>query len=193
MNAFQKKIISPWGMTLVEIAAVMAISSIAFTGVLIAYTEGIRFWNDTSEELTRHNEGTAAMALMGRFIRQASFIKIKSYSGVASAKLELGYPQDDTWSAAFYFVREDGSLRWNDQTEGRNRFNQMLLPAMRYRQDRGEDSYLTVKSARFTPLDDIGSQSPTLVGYSLVRIELVLEDAQEDTLYLSSVVCKRNM
>jgi len=179
-------------MTLVEVATVIAISAIVFTGVLIAYTDGIGYWQDTSEEFALYNEGTMALSLMGRFIRNANFIRIRSYSGLPFARLELGYPQEDTWSAAFYFVREDGSLRWNDQTQGRNKFNLKLLPAVEYRQDRDEDPYLTVISARFTPLDDIGSQSPTLIGYSLVRIELILEDSREDTLYLSSVVSKRN-
>jgi type II secretory pathway pseudopilin PulG len=191
MRVFQKIQISKTGITLVEVVAVMAISAIVFTGVLIAYTEGVGQWLDTSEEFTLHNEGTAALSLMGRFIRQASFISIRGYSGVASARLDLDYP-GDIGSATFYFMREDGSIRWNDQTEGRNRFNMRLLPAVRFRQGRNETLYLTVKDARFTPLDDIGFQSPTLIGYSLVRIELILEDSRGDTLYLSSVVSKRN-
>ena len=191
MRIFQKIQISKTGITLVEVVTVMTISAIVFTGVLIAYTEGIGYWQDTSEEFTLHNEGTAALSLMRRFIRMASFISIRSSSGVASARLELDYP-GELGSATFYFMREDGSIRWNDQTEGRNRFNMRLLPAVRYRQGRNETPYLTVKDARFTPLDDIGFQSPTLIGYSLVRIELILEDSQGDTLYLSSVACRRN-
>lgn len=169
----------------------MAISAIVFTGVLIAYSEGVGQWLDTSEEFTLYNEGTAALSLMGRFIRQASFISIRGYSGVASARLDLNYPED-IGSATFYFVRQDGSLRWNDQTEGRNSFNMRLLPAVVFRQGRNETPYLTVVDATFTPLDDIGFQSPTLIGYSLVRIELILADSRGDTLYLSSVVSKRN-
>ncbi len=105
--------------------------------------------------------------------------------------MDLDYP-DENWSAAFYFVRGDGSLRWNDHTEGRIRFNQKLLPAVRYRRGRNETPYLAVIDATFTPLDDIGFQSPTLLGYSLVRIELILEDSRGDTLHLSSVISKRN-
>ncbi len=191
MRVFQKLQVSNTGVTLVEMAAVMAISAIVFTGVLVAYSDGVRQWLDTSEEFTLYNEGTAALSLMGRFIRQASFISIRGYSGVASARLGLDYPED-IGSATFYFVREDGSIRWNDQTEGRNRFNMRLLPAVVFRQGRNEMPYLTVIDATFTPLDDIGFQSPTLIGYSLVRIELILEDSRGDTLYLSSVVSKRN-
>lgn len=179
------------GMTLVEVATVIAISALLFTGVLFAFSEGVGHWGDTSEEFTHYNEGTAALALMGRFIRNASFISIKSYSGVAFAKLELDYPED-IGSATFYFVKESGSLKWNDQTEGRNKFNLKLLPAVKYRQERGEKPYLKVKRARFTSLDDLGFGSPTLIGYSLIKIELVLEDPDNDTLYLSSVVSKRN-
>lgn len=191
MRVFQKIQISKAGVTLVEVAAVIAISAIVFTGVLIAYSEGVGYWYDTSEEFALYNEGTAALTLMGRFIRQASFIRIRSYSGVASSRLDLDYPED-IGSATFYFVREDGSIRWNDQTEGRNRFNMRLLPAVTYRQGRDEKPYLNVIDATFTPLDDIGFGSPTLLGYSLVRIDLILEDSREDTLYLSSVVSKRN-
>lgn len=191
MRIFQRVLMSRSGVTLVEISTVIAISAIVFTGVLIAYTDGIRRWQDTSEEFDLYNEGTLALKVMGRFIRQANFIKIKSSSGLPFSRLELDYPEN-IGSAVFYFQARDGSLRWNDQTEGRNKFNLRLLPAMKYRQNRGETPYLTVKSARFTPLDDIGYQSPTLTGYSLIKIELILADPQEDTLYLSSVVSKRN-
>jgi type II secretory pathway component PulJ len=191
MRVIQKMQISKAGITLVEVAAVIAISAIVFTGVIIAYSEGVGHWQDTSEEFTLYNEGTAALSLMGRFIRQASFVRIRSYSGVADSRLELDYPED-IGSATFYFVKEDGSIRWNDQTEGRNRFNLRLLPAVNYRQGRDDMPYLNVIDATFTPLDDIGIGSPTLLGYSLVRIDITLESSREDTLQLSSVVSKRN-
>ena len=179
------------GMTIAEVATVIAISAIVFTGVLVAYTGGIEHWRDTTEEMVLYNEGTMALSLIGRFIRNANFISISSYSGLPEARMDLDYP-DESWSAAFYFVRGDGSLRWNDQTERRNRFNLTLLPAVEYRRNPNEIPYLTVNRARFIPLDDIGIPNPTLTGYSLIRIELSLENSRGDTLHLSSVVSKRN-
>ncbi len=191
MKVFQRVIISRSGMTLVEIVTAMAIASIVFTGVLIAYSSGIGHWQDTSEEMVLYNEGEMAFTLMGRFIRNANFIRIRSYSGLPQAMLELGYP-DESWSAAFYFARGDGSLRWNDQVLGHNRFNLTLLPAVEYRQQRNETPYLTVNRVRFIPLDDLGVQGPMLTGFSLIRIELTLEDSRGNTVQLSSVVSKRN-
>lgn len=181
------------GMTIVEISVVMAIAAIVMTGVLIAYADGVREWKYTSERKLLHDEGRMALALMGRFIRNANFIKIKSYSGLPNASLESSYPDEiGGGGARFYFLHGSKSIRWNDQSEGRNKFNMMLIPATNFRGEAGDEPYLRVKRARFVPLDDIGSPSPTLEGYSFIRIELVLEDSQEDTLYLSSVVSKRN-
>ncbi len=191
MKVFQRVIISRSGMTLVEIVTVMAISSIVFTGVIVAYSSGIGHWQDTSEEMVLYNEGTMALSLMGRFIRNANFIRIRPFSGLPEARMDLDYPED-IGSAAFYFVRGDGSFRWNNQVQGNNKFNLTLLPAVEYRQQRNETPYLTVNRVRFIPLDDLGVQSPTLTGYSLIRIELTLEDSRGNTVQLSSVVSKRN-
>jgi hypothetical protein len=177
---------------MVEMGVVLTISAIVLTGMLVAYTDGIRYWRSTSDKMTLYNEGTMALALMSKWIRNSNFVKIKSFSGLPNAKIELKYPHP-SWSAEFYFVDQAGELKWNDQTQDRNKFNMKLLPAVSYRGTRpGDDPYLSVKDARFTSLDDIGWGSPQLVGYSLIKIELVLESAEGDTLYLSSVVSKRN-
>ena len=181
-----------FGMTLVELAIVMVISSIFFTGMLVTYVNGIGYWRSTSDMLVLYNEGTIALDKMSKWIRNANFIRIKSISGSPNAKLELKYPPPSR-SAEFYFIRSTGEVRWNDQTENRNQFNKTLLPAVRFRgRPRGEDPYLTVKKLEFTALDDIGTPSPQLKGYSLIKIELVLENQDGDTLYLSSVASKRN-
>lgn len=177
---------------MVEMGVVLTISAIVLTGMLVAYTDGIRYWRSTSDEMVLYNEGTMALALMSKWIRNSNFVKIQSFSGLRNSKIELKYP-NPSWSAEFYFVDQSGELKWNDQTEDRNKFNMRLLPAVHYRYlGRNEEPYLTVKDAKFTSLDDIGRGSPQLLGYSLIKLELVLESADGDTLYLSSVVSKRN-
>lgn len=180
------------GLTVAELAVVMTISAIVLTGMLVAYTDGISFWKASSDKMLLYNEGSTALAKMSKWIRNSSFVKIKSFSGIPNSKLELKY-HDTSWGAEFYFIEQNNSVIWNDKTEGRNKFNMRLLPAVRYRgTGPNEEPYLKVKSLKFTPLDDIGQGSPQLIGYSLVKIELVLESPEGDTLYLSSVASKRN-
>ena len=180
------------GLTLVEMAVVLIISSIVIVGMLTAYTDGIRHWKLSTEKMMLYNEGNIALNKMGRWIRNSNFIRIRAFSGLPDAKLDLRY-NNPAWAAQFFFVRGANELRWNDQTEGRNIFNRRLLPIVNYRETGPNDEpYLSVKNLRFIPLDDIGTPSPTLRGYSLIRIELVLENPDGDTLYLSSVVSKRN-
>lgn len=180
------------GFTLVEIAIVLIISSIMIVGMLTAYTDGIRYWKSSTDKIVLYNEGSLVLAKMAIWIRNANFIRIMSFSGLPDAKLDLRY-NNPAWGAEFFFVEGAGELRWNDQTEGRNIFNKRLLPIVRFRGNGpNEEPYLTVASARFTALDDIGTPSPTLLGYSLIKIELVLVSQDYDTLNLSSVVSKRN-
>ncbi len=180
------------GMTLVEMGVVLLLAGIVFTGMLVTYVNGIGYWKSTSDMLLLYNEGTIALEKMSKWIRNASYIQVRPMAGEPNAKLELRY-NNSAWSAAFYFIRSTGELRWNDQTENRNQFNMRLLPAVSYRgRPRGEDPYLSVKRLEFIPLDDIGHGSPTLLGYSLIRVEMVLENQDGDTLFLSSVTSKRN-
>ena len=192
MIVIRKKAFGEAGLTLVEMAVVMIIAAIVMTGMLVAYTDGISYWRSTSDRMVLYNEGSTALALMSKWIRISNFIKIKSMSGFPDSKLELGY-NNTSWGAEFYFMEANNEVRWNDQTEGRNKFNMTLLPEVKFRGSRpNEEPYLRVKNLKFTPLDDIGQGSPQLVGYSLVKIELVLQDPDGDTLYLSSVASKRN-
>ncbi len=180
-------------MTLVEMGVVMIISSIVVVGMLTAYTDGIRYWRASADKMVLYDEGSIALALMSKWVRNSNFIRIRSFSGLPTAKLDLKY-NNPSWAAQFYFVESAGEIRWNDQTEGRNIFNRRLLPMVKYR-DRGPnyEPYLYVTDARFTPLDDIGTPSPTLLGWSLIRIDLVLENqGGDEELRLSSVVAKRN-
>lgn len=183
---------SSLGMTIVEMAVVMALSAIVLIGMLVAYTDGITYWRATSGRMLLYNEGTTALSRMTRWMRNSNYIRIRPVHGRKNAKVILGYI-DDSWGAEFYYVPSEKSIRWSDQTEGRNLFNMRLLPSIRYRGTRpNEKPYLYVDSLTFTPLDDIGFGSPELVGYSLVRIDLLMESQDEDTLRLSAVVSKRN-
>ncbi|UCE66975.1 MAG: prepilin-type N-terminal cleavage/methylation domain-containing protein [Candidatus Zixiibacteriota bacterium] len=181
------------GLTLVEIVVAMAISAIVFIGMLATYAEGVRYTRQNSSMMTLYNEGKAALEIMGGWIRQAARIRISSYGGVSNARLELNY--NDPWGggdAEFYFSEASNILKWNDRTKRSRRLNMTLLPMLDVDTGPYKEPYLKVKDCRFTPLDHLGIPSPYLEGYSLIKIELVLEDSRGDTLYLYSVHSKRN-
>ena len=180
-------------MTLVETVVVMAISAVVFTGMLVTYLEGVRYTRQNSSMMTLYTEGKAALEMMGGWIRQAARIRIGSQGGVSNARLELDY--NDPWGggdAEFYFSRSGKVLKWSDRTKGNRKLHMTLLPMLDMDTGPYEEPYLKVKDCRFTPLDYIGPPSPYLRGYSLIRIDLVLEDDRGDTLYLYSVHSKRN-
>ena len=92
----------------------------------------------------------------------------------------------------FYFSRMDKSLKWDDRRGTHNKLNLTFLPMLDYESTQDDEPYLKVKDMKFTPLDHYGAPSPTLKGYSMIRIDMVLEDDQGDTLYLYTISSKRN-
>ena len=181
------------GLTLAEIVVVMAISSIVFTGMLVTYVEGVRYMRRNSSMMTLYNEGSAVLEKMQQMIREAGRIRISSYGGTSNAQLELDY--NDIWGggeAEFYFSRVNQVLRWNDRRRDTRKLHMILLRMLDFETGPYDEPYLKVKDLRFYPLDHIGIPSPYLRGYSLIKIEMVLEDDRGDTLYLSAVSSKRN-
>ena len=181
------------GMTLAEVVVVMAISAIVFTGMMVTYLEGVRYTRQNSSMMMLHNEGKTALEMMGGLIRQAARVRIASQGGVSNSRLELDY--NDPWGggdAEFYFSKAGKVLRWSDRTRDNRKLHMTLLPMLDIDTGPYEEPYLKVKDCRFTSLDHLGIPSPYLKGYSLIKVELVLEDDQGDTLYLYSVHSKRN-
>jgi type II secretory pathway pseudopilin PulG len=192
MRYFRNRTKKAAGLSLVEILIAILISSIAMTGLLVAYTDGVRYVRDSSDMMVMRNEGAIALETISRYIRVCNRAFIKSYGGNRRAKLELRYPPEVTGRAEFFFVDSVHELRWNDSTEDRNKFNMVLLPMMDYRRRPGEDAYIKVRHVEFSALDFIGPINPTTEGYGLIKVELVLENPRGDTLYLSTVTAKRN-
>jgi prepilin-type N-terminal cleavage/methylation domain-containing protein len=193
IEKFRGKMLGEKGLTLVEIVVVMAISAIIFTGMMLTYSEVARYTRENSSLMTLYNEGSAAMILIRKAIREAGRARIRPSGGVSNARLELDY--NDIWGggeAEFWFSKTDKKLKWSDRRRGTNRLHMTLLPMLNLNIGPQEEPYLKVKDLRFTPLDHIGTPSPYLEGYSLIKIEMVLEDDWGDTLYLSSVSSKRN-
>lgn len=181
------------GLTLVEIVVAMVVSAIVFTGMLVAYTEGVSFTRENSSIMTLYNEGSAAMRMMRKMIREAARVRIYPNGGVSNARITLDY--NDVWGggeAEFYFSKYNNNLKWSDLRRGTRRLHMNLLPVLNIHTAPQQEAYLKVKDLRFTPLDHIGAPAPYLEGYSLIKIEMVLEDDRGDTLYLSSVSSRRN-
>ncbi len=181
------------GLTIVEVVSAMAIAAIAFTGMLYTYTEGVRYTRQNSSKMVLYNEGSAALSKMSKAIRLCGRARIKPFGGVSNAKLDMAYAADWGGGAAdFYFNELGENIKWNDRRRGTNKLNMTLLPMLDFNTGHGEEPYLKVKDLTFTDLDHIGTPSPYIRGFSLIRIELVLEDDRGDTLYLSTVSSKRN-
>jgi len=192
LEFFIKRFSNNKGLSLIEIVTALLISSIAFTGLLVAYTDGVRYVRDYSERSVMYSEGTAALETISRFIRVSSRALIKSYGGNRRTKLELRFPSEIGGRTEFYYVDAVHELRWNDSSENRNKFNMVLIPLMDYRRAPGEDAYIKVKHCEFTPMDFMGVTNPLTQGYGLIKTELVLENVYGDTLYMSNVTAKRN-
>jgi prepilin-type N-terminal cleavage/methylation domain-containing protein len=182
------------GFTLAEVLVAMAISAIVFTGMLVAYTEGIGYTREDSSLMNLYAEGSAAMSKMGRYIREAGRIRVSPYGGASNARIRLEYPREGFRGGDIEFIYSQSThkIRWNYSRGGANQLNMILLPMLNTHTGPNEVPYLRVRDCRFTPLDHIGTPSPYLEGYFMIKIEMVLEDARGDTLYLSSVHTKRN-
>jgi len=181
------------GTSLVEVLVVMLMSGILATGMLLAYTQSIKFWKAATEKNVMYNEGSLVLSKMSSYIRNADYIMVRSVSGHPEARMDIRYPDKIGGSASFYFEPQHRRLKWNDQTMGNNRFNMTLLPYWHFRTSGYDDEpYLYVDDIRFVPLDDIGQRSPQLYGYSLIKIDLYLSDNRDNELHLTSVYAKRN-
>jgi len=189
----KRRIFGDKGLTMVEIVVVMAISAIVFTGMMVTYSEGVRYTRKNSSLMTLYEEGSAAMNMMRKMIREAGRARIFPNGGVSNARLELDY--NDIWGggeAEFYFSKLNGTLKWSDRRRGTRKLHMTLLPMLDLQIGPQDEPYLKVKDLRFNPIDHIGAPSPYLEGYSLIKIEMVLEDDRGDTLYLSSISSRRN-
>jgi len=182
------------GMTLAEVVIAMAISAIVFTGMLVAYTDGISYTREHSSMMTMHNEGKAALAKMGKYIRRAGRVRIRPYGGVSNAQIELDFTDVhyDGGDVEFIFSKSNKNIKWNNRMGDEARLNMTLLPMLDTHTGPQQEPYLKVKDCRFTPLDHIGPPSPYLQGWGLIKVEMVLEDDRGDTLYMSSVFAKGN-
>ncbi len=185
------------GVTLVELLATMLIGGIAISGLAVAYGDGLKAWRRASEKMVLYSEGSAALSLMERFVKRASYITTYTNTGVPSRKMDLTLPVKVSnvifyRAAQFYYFSFDNSLRWNNLTGEFNAFNQKLLPMSNFRYRSGETPYLNIREASFTPVDTLARNSPTSEGCTSVRIILKLTDARGDSLTLSSVVSRRN-
>jgi hypothetical protein len=185
------------GVSLVELMVTMLIGGIAISGMVVAYCDGLQLWGRSSEKMVLYSEGTSVLSLIERFVRQSSYINTYTPNHQPSPRMDLrvlvfdGNVIDEK-IAQFYYSSSDNTLRWNNITGENGVFGDRLLPQFIFRLAAGEDPYLQIQKATFTPVDSIPSISPSLDGYASIRVDLVLKDARGDTLALTSLVSRRN-
>jgi hypothetical protein len=185
------------GTNLVELMATVLIASIAVSGMVIAYADGVKQWNKTSDKMVLYNEGTSSLALMERFIRRAEVVTTNGQYMQPANYLTVQVPifngvEMTPREADFYYMINDKTLRWNDLTGNAGIFNQKLVPISSFNYRQGEKPYMEVQSATFTPIDVDMPNDASTGGYNMIKIELVMNDSRGDTLTLSSIVTKRN-
>ncbi len=185
------------GVTLIEVVVAIFIAGIALSGMVMAYTDGLRTWRRASDKMAVYTEGAAVLSLITRFAQRSGSINTYTGVGVPSPRMALSIPVRAGRSvfyrgAEFYYYSFDRSLRWNNMTGSFNAFNQKLLPMMNIGNNPGETPYLEIQEATFTPYVPPGVYDLSSANCSAVKIKLVLSDASGDTITLSSIASKRN-
>jgi len=190
------------GWTFVEVILAIFISSIVMGGIVLAFTDAMREWSRASQRLVMFEEGTQTMDLIQRHIRSA--IKIeepRSYGGNSYAFLRLQFVNRDDIDgrykiSEFFYSGTDNSVRYNGNSlkdEGGGWIsNKRLLPSIYPPTEPGEDQYIAVKRLKFTVPEEYRPTNPINPQIGIVRVEMTLESPKGDTLYLSSLMAKRN-
>jgi prepilin-type N-terminal cleavage/methylation domain-containing protein len=185
------------GVTLIELLLTMFISAIAITGLVSAYVDGLSQWRRAAERMLLYSEGNRALHIIEQRIFYATELQPRTQGGYANSRLDVkslvnyeGHvvPRE----SQFYYNPGDNSLRWNDLTGNQGYFNKRLLPMYNFSRRRNDPPYISVESATFRPIDPIPPMNPFLEGYSVIKVELALRTPRGDSVYLSSVMSKRN-
>jgi prepilin-type N-terminal cleavage/methylation domain-containing protein len=198
MDSLRRKIMGPFGFTLVELMAAILIAGIATSGLVAAYINGINYWRSTSEMATLRNEGGIILSFIEGKVRAATFMQIRSYAGSISSMLDIDYLRRNgdnpifPASIQFYYVSGDHSLRMNDLSGTHGIYNLQILPMEDIHYDVGEAPFLSVAHCVFIADDPLPPADPENVGYKLITVNLSLADSRGDTLTLSKTVCSSN-
>jgi Tfp pilus assembly protein PilW len=185
------------GVNLVELMVAVLIGGMASITLAVAYTDGIDYWKTASEKALLYSEGTQALNLLETGVRKASRIRTRSYGGEPNGWMDLDEVvlrngMVETGYTSFYFYSPDASLKWNNMLGDAGYFGLKLIPSVARQTRPGEDPYVSVIKATFTPVDPIPPRNPTTEGYCAVKIELTLVGDRADTMTFTSVVSKRN-
>jgi len=182
------------GLSLVELLVTMLISSIAMTGMVVAYIDALNYWQRASAKMVLFTEGTAAMKIIEDKIRGANKFSFLNSWNVPSNQVDATVTTngENSKHVKFYWKTDDNTLRWNNLIGDIGQFNIRLLPMYNYIYRPGEKRYLNIESVSFTPVDPERPDHPSTLGYGVVKIELALSDAFEDTVFLKSVVFANN-
>jgi hypothetical protein len=194
LSRIRKHIGSTAGLSLVELLITMLISSIAMTGMVVAYIDALNYWQKASAKMVLFTEGTAAMKVMEDKLCRAGQFNFPTGWNDAATNVEAIVTTDGSNSKIikFFYQTNDNTLRWNNLVGDIGEFNIRLLPMYNYQYRPGEKHYLNIESVAFTPIDPKRPEHPSTLGYGVVKIELALSDAFEDTVFLKSVVFANN-
>jgi Tfp pilus assembly protein PilV len=182
------------GISLVELLITMLIASIAMTGMVVAYIDALNYWQKASAKMVLFSEGAAAMKIMEDKLCRAGQFNFPTGWNNPTTEVEAVVTTDGSNSklVKFFYKSDDNTVRWNNLVGDIGQFNIRLLPMYKYIYRPGEKHYLNIESITFTPIDPKRPEHPTTLGYGVVKIELALSDAFEDTVTLKSVVFANN-
>jgi len=190
----QKKAGSAAGLSLVELLVTMLISSIAMSGMVVAYIDALNYWQRAAAKMVLFTEGGTAIKIMEeKLCRAGEFDFLSSWNNPSSEVVAFVTTDgQNRKQIEFFYKTDDNTLRWNNLVGDIGEFNMRLLPMNNYIYRPGEKHYLNIESLTFTPVDPLRPDHPTTLGYGVVKIEMSLSDAFDDTVTMKSVVFANN-
>jgi hypothetical protein len=183
------------GTTLVEVVVTMFIASIAISGLVMVYADSISLLNSETDKMVMYSEAEAAMRIISKAVTYAGYLTTRSNLNqpndyLFTRKKDTNGPGFD--EREFFYYSPEKSLRWNDLSGDRGRFNLDLIPLFDYRERPEDDPYIAVEEISFTPIDPEPPANPTTVGFTVVRVDMKLRGPRGDSLLVTRTFSKMN-
>ncbi len=179
------------GVTLVEVMVVVFIFGFFTVGMVNAYIYGLKLFKSTVTMNLMYSDGMMVLRKIENMIRNAENINI--FESDANPRMELVVPERSSAAGPveFYVNHSDKSLRMNDRRVNHGEFNVRLLPATTYASRRRAVQAYKMKRVKFEYAEDVtgGITDPQQM---MVRVTIVLENPEGDTLALRATTLNRN-
>ncbi len=179
------------GVTLVEAVVVVFIFGFFTVGMVNAYIYGLKLFKSTMTMNLMYTDGMLVLNKIEKMLRNAESINV--FESDINPRMDLIVPEKSSapGQVEFYVNASDKSLRMNDRRVGHGEFNVRLLPATTYSSRRRTVQAYKMKRVKFEYARDVteGIIDPQQM---MVRVIVVLENPEGDTLVLRSTTLNRN-